>query len=284
MRVAVLGTGTMGTGMAHSMQRAGLQVTAWNRTAERARPLAGDGIVVAASVAEAVRGADVVVTMLFDADAVLSITDQLVDSLDDDAVWLQSSTVGPEGTERIATAAGDAPLVDAPVLGTKDPAEKGTLTVVVSGPPDLIDKARPVLDAIGSKTVVAGERVGPASALKLAGNAWIATLTAGTAQSLALAEALGVTPSLFLDAIRDTPSDSPYAQSKGSAMIAGDFAPSFAVKGLLKDLDLMLAAASTTAFADELLRGLERLYRREADTGHADDDVAAVRLEFTRDR
>src|SRR5579875_1745345 len=138
MRVAVLGTGTMGAGMARSMKRSGLDVVVWNRTRERAEPLADDGITVADSVADAVTGADVVLTMLFDADAVLSVCGDITGALGTDSVWLQSSTVGPQGMRRIADAAAGTPLLDAPMVGTKEPAEQGKLVALVSGPSELI--------------------------------------------------------------------------------------------------------------------------------------------------
>src|SRR5581483_5077353 len=162
MKVAMLGTGTMGAGMARSMQRAGLHVIAWNRTREKAEPLAEDGIEIADSVAKAVTDADAVVTMLFDADAVLSVSDEISANLGSGGVWLQSATVGVEGIWRIADAAQGATLVDAPMLGTKEPAEQGKLVPIVSGDPALIDKAKPVLDAVGSKTVQAGREIGQA--------------------------------------------------------------------------------------------------------------------------
>src|SRR4051794_35118497 len=95
MRVAVIGTGIMGAGIAHSLAREGHEVVVWNRTAARAEAIAGDGVTVAASVAEAVSGSDAVVTVLFDTDAVLAVTGEIVDALGPDAVWIQASTVGP---------------------------------------------------------------------------------------------------------------------------------------------------------------------------------------------
>ena len=280
MQVAVLGTGTMGSGMAESLRRAGMDVTVWNRTRAKAERLDGEGIAVAESIAAAVMSADVVITMVFDVDAVLELEPALVGSLGPDSLWLQCSTVGPSGMARIAAEAGSAALVDAPVLGTKQPAEQGTLTVVVSGDPAAIGRAGPVLDAIGNKTVVISDRIGDASALKLACNAWLATTTAGTAQSMALAAALGVEASLFLDAIRGTPTDSPYAQLKGVAMAEGAYPSSFAVDGLLKDLNLMLEAARPTPFANDLLTEVRDLYRQTSADGHGRDDIAAVRTVF----
>lgn len=281
MRVAILGTGTMGAGMARSMQREGLSVSAWNRTRDKAAPLADDGIEVADSVAAAVSGADAVLTMLFDADAVLAVADELTGALDSNAVWLQSSTVGPPGIKRIAEHVGDVRLLDAPMLGTKEPAEQGKLVPLVSGPADAIERVRPVLDAVGSKTVVAGDDLGLGSALKLACNAWILSLTAATAQSIALAKAMGVDPQLFLQAIEGGASDTPYAHMKGDAMIKGNFPASFGLDGGLKDLNLIVDAANDHGVKAAMLDGVKALFDQASQDGHGRDDLAAVYTALT---
>ncbi|WP_375503619.1 NAD(P)-dependent oxidoreductase [uncultured Jatrophihabitans sp.] len=280
MRVALIGTGTMGAGMARSAARAGHEVVAWNRTKAKAEPLADDGIEVADSVAAAVRGADAVVSMLFDAAAVLDITAELTDALGADGVWLQSATVGPAGIARIAQAAGTDQLLDAPMLGTKQPAEQGKLVPLVSGRQELIARVQPVLDAFGAKTVVAGAELGKASALKLACNAWILSITAATAQSVSLAQGLGVDPQLFLQAIAGGASDTPYAQLKGAAMIDGDFAPSFGLDGGRKDLGLIDDAARVAGVNVALVDGLRALFDAASQGGHGDDDLAAVCTAF----
>jgi 3-hydroxyisobutyrate dehydrogenase len=279
MRVAVLGTGLMGAEMARTLARAGHTVTAWNRTREKALPLEADGIEVAASVPDAVTGADAVLTILFDTESTLALAEDIVASLGADSVWIQSGTVGPDGARRLADAGGGS-MLDAPVLGTKKPAAEGNLVVLVSGPRALIEAARPVFDAIGSRTVVAGEQIGQASALKLACNAWIALITAGTAQSLAFAETLGVDPALFLEAIKGAPTDSKYAHLKGNAILAGDYETSFAVDGVTKDVQLMIDAAKNAGFPTDLLEATRHLFARASEQGHGADDMAAVRFAF----
>jgi 3-hydroxyisobutyrate dehydrogenase len=263
------------------MRRAGLQVSAWNRTRSRAEPLAADGVTVADSVAAAVRGADAVITILFDADSVLSVVAELTGALEPDAVWLQSATVGPDGITRIAAAAGARTrLLDAPVLGTKQPAEAGRLVPLVSGPAELVERARPVLDAVGTKTVVAGPELGAASALKLACNAWIGSITAACAQSLALARELGLDPALFLTAIDGGPVNTPYAQLKGAAMLARDFTPAFQIDGARKDLGLIHAAAQASGLPTGLLGAVRAVFDSTAARGHGGGDLAAVYAAF----
>src|ERR1700712_2550656 len=124
----------MGVGMTHSLLRAGLPVTVWNRHLDKARPLADDGATVAESLAEAVAASDVVITMLFDADSVAEVVTEAAGSFRDGAVWAQMSTVGREGTARLADLAQQHGLtmLDAPVVGTKQPAETGKLTILAS--------------------------------------------------------------------------------------------------------------------------------------------------------
>jgi len=278
MRVAVLGTGTMGTGIVHSLLRAGIEVTAWNRHIERAQPLADDGARVEENLPSAVADADVVLTMLFDETAVREVAEEMLGSVTDAAIWMQCATVGPSGIRRLADLAASkgVSIVDAPVVGTKQPAEDGTLVLPISGNPALVARLRPVLDAIGSKTVNAGEELGAASAVKLACNAWVAVLTAGTAQAITLSRSLGVDPQLFMRAIEGSASDSPYLRLKGGLVLSEEFAPSFAVGGLLKDLGLMVAELEPGHASTRLVVPLRDAFEEADNTGHGGDDVAAV--------
>ena len=185
--VAVLGTGIMGSGMARNLIAAGLDVTVWNRSPDRARALADAGARMTTDAAEAVAGAEVVVTMLFDLAAVEQVMEWALPAMAPGAVWVQTSTVGLEGTHRLAVLAGQhgVAFVDAPVLGTKGPAEQGTLTVLAGGPESLREAVAPVFDAIGSRTVWVGEQPGDGHKLKLVANSWVGMVTAGTAQAIA---------------------------------------------------------------------------------------------------
>ena len=276
--VTVLGTGIMGAGMARNLIGAGLAVTVWNRNPDRARPLADAGARIATDVAEAVAGADVVVTMLFDADSVAQVMEEALPAMAPDAVWVQTSTVGLEGTDQLAALAArhDVAFLDAPVLGTKAPAEQGTLTVLVGGPESLREAVTPVFDAIGSKTIWVGDRPGEGHKLKLVANAWVGMVTAGTAQSVAFAEGLGLDPQLFLDTISGGALDAPYVQLKGKLMIANEFPTSFAVSGVVKDLDLIAAAMRGADVHTDVVDAVAQAFRAADATGHGDEDMAAV--------
>ncbi|WP_083393067.1 NAD(P)-dependent oxidoreductase [Curtobacterium sp. MMLR14_010] len=280
--MTVLGTGAMGAGVAQSLLREGHDVTVWNRSRERAEPLAGLGASVADDPGSAVAEAEVVLLTLFDADAVVDVLEQAAGEAPTDAVWVQASTVGVEGSDTVVQIAAKygITLVEAMMLGTKTPAEQGKLTMLAAGPSATLDRIDPVLDAIGAKTVRAGERVGEGTALKLAANAWIASITAATAQSLAVARGLGIDPALFLQAIEGSASDSAYAHTKGAAMMAGEFPAQFALDGLRKDIGLITDAARANGVSTTLLDALGRVYAEASAAGHGSDDIAAVSTAF----
>ena len=275
--VAVLGTGIMGSGMARNLVKAGLDVTVWNRNPGRARPLADAGARIATDVAAAVAGADVVVTMLFDADSVAQVMEEALPAMAPDAVWVQTSTVGLEGTDQLAALAArhDVAFLDAPVLGTKAPAEQGKLIVLAHVVGTGRERVDPLFDAIGAKTLWLGE-AGAGSRLKLVINTWLLALTEGLAEAIALAEALDVDPQTFLDAIDGGPVGAPYANLKGKLMIERDFPPSFPLELALKDARLALAAAEEQGLRLGALAAVAEQMERAVEAGHGKADMAAT--------
>jgi 3-hydroxyisobutyrate dehydrogenase len=279
LTVALLGTGTMGGPMARNIADAGITVRVWNRSREKAEALA-DVATVSDTVADAVDGADVVITMLWDADTVADTMEQARGHLSADAIWVQASTVGIDASDRLSALADDLGVayVDAPVLGTKKPAEDGALVVLASGPGDAQDTLTAVFDAVGSRTLWVGE-AGAGQRLKLVANAWVATVLEGIADSLTLARDLGLDPSLFLDAVKGGAMDAPYVQLKGAAMLAGSFDPAFTLAGALKDVDLVIEAAAGTGTDLGLIPGVRDHLARGVEAGHGDLDMAATYLE-----
>ncbi|MFE7043254.1 NAD(P)-dependent oxidoreductase [Streptomyces atratus] len=276
--VAVLGTGIMGSGMARSLLRAGLDVRAWNRTQAKAAPLAADGATVVETAEEAVRGADVILTMLNDGPAVAAALTAASPGLRTGQVLLQSSTVGLDATADLARRATDAGLVylDAPVSGTKQPAEQGTLTVFVSGPSTARASVNPVLDAIGQRTVWVAETPGAASRLKLVVNTWVITMVNNIAECLNLAEGLRIDPQTFLDVMRGGPLDSAYLQGKSAALLSGDLTPSFSVSNALKDSRLILDAAQESGVRLDLVAASADRFARAEAAGHGGEDMIAT--------
>jgi 3-hydroxyisobutyrate dehydrogenase len=272
--VAVLGAGTMGSGMVRSLRRAGIPVRAWDRTPAKAEPLREVGAVIAGSAAEAADGAGVVLTMLFDGAAVRDAIRQAAPAAG--TVWLQTSTVGLRDLEELRRVADELGLVlvDSPVLGSRQPAEEGTLVVLASGPDEARERVEPVLDAIGSRTLWVGE-AGQGTRLKLVCNSWVLTLTVGIAQSVALAEGLGVDPRSFLAAIAGGGTDTPYAHLKGGAMIERSYPVAFGLAAARKDAGLIVEALRTAGIDDRLGTAVFDILSTAADRV---PDAAAVDL------
>jgi 3-hydroxyisobutyrate dehydrogenase len=266
MKVAVLGTGIMGGGMARNLVRAGHDVRVWNRTREKAAAI--DGASVADTPGEAARGADVLVTMLADGPAV----DTAVDLAGFEGVWAQMSTVGVDWTERLAARAREhgVDFVDAPVTGSRQPAETGELNVLAAGPRD--ERVDAVFDAVASRTTWLGEPPA-ATRMKLLFNTHVLLSLPALAETLTLARELGVEPEVFLDAIAGGPTDSVYTQTRGRAMAKGDFAPNFPLELGRKDLALAIDAAQRELpIADAALDAYDRAIAH----GHGRDDMTAV--------
>jgi 3-hydroxyisobutyrate dehydrogenase len=275
--IAVLGTGTMGAPMARNLAAAGLTVRAWNRSRDKAELLARDGIIIADSPAEAAAGADVLITMLFDVAAVREVALAALQALPKEAIWLQMSTVGSAGTRELAALAElhGVTFVDAPVLGTRAPAENGTLVVLASGDPAVRGRCAPVFEAVGSRTLWVDGGAG-ASGLKLVVNSWVAALIEAIAEAVVLAEASGLDATQFLEAIKGSPTDSGYAQVKGSAMLARDFTTSFSLSGALKDTGLILELADEVGVEMAVTAAVRRHMALAVDMGHGDEDMAAT--------
>jgi 3-hydroxyisobutyrate dehydrogenase len=276
--VALLGTGIMGAGMGRSMLRAGLPLRAWNRTEARAKALEPAGAVVAPSPADAVRGADVIVTMLPSADVVEDVMRQAVPGLRRGQVWAQTSTVGLAGVKQLARFAAEHDLVfvDSPVLGTRQPAERGALTVFAAGPDRAREWVQPVFDAIGEKTVWLGTAAGAASRLKLVVNNWVIAVNNATGETMALARGLGVDQDLFVQVVSGGPLDCLYMQAKAAAIMNGDFTPNFTVAMAGKDAELVVAASQAARLRLDLAEASARRFRRAAELGHTGEDMAAT--------
>ena len=277
-QVAVLGTGIMGTGVAHSLLRAELPVRVWNRTFAKAEPLAADGASVHRSAQEAVRGADIVLTTLTDGTAVYQAIEGAAPGLQPGQTWVQSSTVSLESVDELNQLADEygLMLLDAPVSGTREPAEQGRLTVFASGATAAYGTAQPVLDAIGQRTIRVGEAPGIATRLKLVTNTWLINLVSSAAEALNLASALGVEPETFLGAVADGPLDSRYLQQKSAAVIAGDYTPSFGLDTALKDARLILGAAGVSGTRLDLVSASASRFERAKQAGHGAEDMIAT--------
>ena|SRR5215469_4601424 len=279
-QTAVLGTGIMGAAMTRNLVSAGLRTTIWDRSEQATAPLARAGARAAASPVEAVRDAEVVITML-PTPAVLEsvMSPAVVQSFMRGAVWAQMGTIGPDATADIASQIRqlrpDVLFVDAPVSGSKGPAENGQLLILASGPREAEALVERAFSAIGRKTVWLGD-AGQGSRMKLVVNAYMCILIEGVAEALELASGLGVDPSGLAGVIEGGPLDAPIADAKLHKMQIGDYAPEFPLEWALKDVDLAIQTADDDRLP--LLEGLSRQWRAAVQAGHGREDVSAVRL------
>jgi 3-hydroxyisobutyrate dehydrogenase len=276
-KIAVLGTGTLGLPVARNLARAGYDVSAWNRTREKVDPLSDDGVRVADTVADAVSDADVVITLLADGPAVEEVMDEGARAARNGALWIQSSTVGIAATEGLAELASEHGLafVDAPVLGTKEPAEKGELVIFASGPQEARERCDPIFDVIGKATRWVGE-AGAGQRFKLVINTWLLAAVEGVAEAISLARGLGLDPNEVLEALSGGPLDMPYLQLKGKVMIERNFEPSFKASLAGKDAGLVLEAAERVELELPLVEAVHGAFEQTVELGHAEKDMASV--------
>ena len=284
--VAVLGTGIMGSAMARNLIEHGLPTTVWDRSAAATAPLGEAGARVAASAREAVEDATVVITMLPTADIATEVVfggdngdNSVAAAFGRGAVWAQMGTIGIPATggieRQLHGLRSDVMFVDAPVSGSKGPAEAGQLLILASGPEAAQPVIRPAFAAIGRKTVWLGE-AGQGSRMKVVVNAYLSILIEGVAETLELATRLGVDPAALSDSIEGGPLDAPLAGAKLHKMERGDYAPEFPLEWALKDVDLALDAAGDDRLP--MLEVLARQWRAAVQVGHGREDISAARL------
>ena len=270
----------MGAGMARSLLRAGMPVDVWNRSPERCADLAAAGAVAHSDPASAVAHAAVVITILSDAAATRSVALDagMLAAMQPGAVWAQMGTIGVAATEELAAvAAAQRPVVmfvDAPVSGTRGPAEAGELFVLASGPERAKPVVEPAFGAIGRTTRWLGV-AGAGSRLKLVWNTWLMFLIEGAAEVMALADAVGVDRSEVLDLLGNGRLASPVAAAKARKMDSGDDSPDFALEWAVKDMSLALDAAPGRSL--DALAALRDRWQRLVDQGFGGLDLSAAR-------
>jgi 3-hydroxyisobutyrate dehydrogenase len=280
-RVAVLGAGIMGSAMVRRLVAAGLPTSVWDRSPSATAPLSTAGARAAGSPAEAARDATLVITMLPTAEAVDSVifNGGVTEAFAQGAVWAQMGTIGVSATLEAAGRLGrlrpDVLFVDAPVSGSKGPAEAGQLLILASGPAAAQQVVRPAFSAIGRKTVWLGD-AGQGSRMKLVVNAYMSILIEGVAEALELARQVGIDSSKLAETIEGGPLDAPIADAKLHKMERGDFAPEFPLEWALKDVDLAMEAVGGGNLP--LLSALSRQWRAAVDAGYGRDDISAARL------
>ena len=277
--VAVLGIGAMGHGMAASALRAGIPTIVWNRSPAPTRDLAEHGAEVAESAADAARHAAIAITMVTDTDAVISIArDQgMLAALAPGAIWAQMATIGVAGTERVAAMIRaerpDVTLLDAPVSGSREPAEQGQLTIFASGPEQARPRVAALFDALGQRTIWVGA-VGAGSRVKLVNNTLVAFAAEAVANAAALAGRLGLRGEQVIEALGGSPLVSPWQAAKLQRIATGEFSAQFGLSLALKDVRLALQAADDDRLVT--LGCLAEEWQQAVDAGLGDQDLTVV--------
>jgi 3-hydroxyisobutyrate dehydrogenase len=279
-RMALLGAGTMGFGIAQRLLDQGFAVDVWNRTPGPAAQLAESGATAYADPARAVAGAEVVLTMLPTGEAVTEVMlrQGTLDHLRPGAIWAQMGTIGLEATEQLIAASRRRPdigFVDAPVSGSREPARSGRLLILASGPDQAPSTLAPVFAALGQRTLWLGA-AGTGSRLKLVLNTWLAFEIEAVAEVSALADDLRISRSALVDAVSGGPLASTTALAKLARMESGDYSPDFSLEWALKDLDLATAAAGTTVVP--VAGTIAERWRRLVGQGYGRLDISAARL------
>jgi 3-hydroxyisobutyrate dehydrogenase len=282
VKIAFLGLGIMGSAFARTAARRGMQVTGWDRTPAHAAVLAADGIRPAKTAAEAAAEADVVVTMVPDADAVLDVMEAqgAFAAMRSGACWAQMSTIGVEGIERalrLAASRADVTCIDAPVSGSKALAEQGKLLILASGDRERAGAAvQHAFDALGT-TQWLGE-AGQGTRMKLLFNAWIAVMMEGVAEAAILAGALGVDLQRFASLVSGGPLVPPWALAKMKKITENKTAETeFPLRWADKDVRLALSAAGEERARLPVLGTIEAQWARAVER-FGGDDLSAIYL------
>jgi 3-hydroxyisobutyrate dehydrogenase-like beta-hydroxyacid dehydrogenase len=274
MKIGFLGLGNMGSAMARRLLAAGHEVTVWNRTRTAADALSADGATVAATSAEAARGQDFVISMLFDDAAneeVLLGPLGAIASLDEGARHIACSTISVALSERIARehASRGQEYVAAPVFGRPNVAAEGRLWIIVAGTDSAISKARPVLEPLSRGISVAGSRPSQAHAVKVAGNFLITMMIQSLSEVVVFAKASGIDPAAMLEMVNSALFQSPFYAAYSKVMLEPPAKPGATVALGVKDLNLFLEAAEERGvhltiaekmhgrFAEAIAAGLE---------------------------
>jgi 3-hydroxyisobutyrate dehydrogenase len=277
MQIAWIGTGIMGAPMARRLLRAGHRVTVFNRTRARAQALAGDGAVMADNPADAVRGAEVVFTMLPDTPDVEQVMDRIAPALAAGSLVIDISTIAPASARRVSErlAAQQVEFLDAPVSGGEPGAIEGTLTIMVGGSRESFERARPLFEQLGKRITHMGP-AGSGQMTKLVNQVAVAVNLEATVEALLLAVRGGLDPTLALEAIGAGAAASWQLNNLGPKIIAHDYRPGFLIKLLRKDLRLVAEVARDTKTPLPGLSLVSSLFDAASAHGHDSDGTQAL--------
>ncbi|MEK3986875.1 3-hydroxyisobutyrate dehydrogenase [Paenibacillus sp. VTT E-133280] len=279
-QIGFIGLGTMGAPMASNLLRGGFQVTVYNRTAAKCKPLEAEGALTALTPRAAAEGKDVIITMISNDDSVREVfygQDGILDALKPGGLIIDSSTISPGLVHEIATAveARGGHFLDAPVTGSKPAAIEGTLVFMVGGSAEVIEQHRDIFDTLGKKLIHMGEN-GSGAVAKLAHNAMVGIHNVALAEGFAIAVKSGVPADKFLELVQLGSAGSKQAELKGRKIIENDFSNQFSLALMLKDLKLASAHSDFTGVPSPMLGLAKSMFQAGFTQGYGDEDLSAV--------
>lgn len=278
--VGFVGLGTMGRPMAEHLLAKGFGVKVFNRTRARAEELASRGASIAFTPAEAAKEADVVITMVSDDAAIREVyegPEGLLAHARPGTTVIDCSTISADLARKLGEQLTKASLkfLDAPVTGSKQAAETGTLVFMIGGDGAVIEEHRDIFEAMGSKIIHMGPH-GSGAATKLAHNTMVAIHNVALAEAMAIATAAGVEPKSFLDVVTAGAANSKAAEIKGPKLLAGDWSVQFGLALMLKDLKLATGFADRLGVPTPMMGAAKSLFHTAQQSGFGTLDLSAV--------
>ncbi|MHC1742754.1 MAG: NAD(P)-dependent oxidoreductase [Syntrophobacteraceae bacterium] len=279
-RIGFIGLGIMGTAMARNLVRAGFQVTVYNRAPQRTEPITAMGALAAPTPRALAEGTDVILCMVTGAEAIMEILwgpDGAAQAFDGSKCFINMSTVSP----RFATELGEklastsVRYIDAPVSGSKKPAEEATLIILAGGAEEEVKQQAPVFGAMGKKTVYCGP-AGQGSMMKMAINLLLGIMMEGVSEMMRLGAAGGLSAETMLDVVLSGPLQCPFFQMKSDLLKSGVFPPQFPLKHMTKDLKAIVDTAHEVGVPAPVAHTLLPLYRSGVQKGWGESDFAAI--------
>jgi len=281
IKVAFVGLGTMGQPMAKNVAKKGYALSVFNRTPEKASSLKEAGAVLAASPRDAAKGADVVILMLTGPEAVDQVLDGpqgVLAGLDAGKTIVNMSTVPPSYSRHLSERLKSRSIaaIDAPVYGSKKPAEEGALVILAGGLQAKVKEMESLLLSMGKKVVYCGE-AGQGSSMKMVVNLLLSIMATGLGEAVNLGQKCGLSTETMLETILSGPTQCPLFEFKKPMLISDNYGAQFALKNMTKDLRFILQTADETGAAVPAGHVVFQLYRAAMGRGLSEKDYAAVK-------
>jgi len=279
-RIGFIGLGTMGTPMAQNIIRGGYDMVVYNRNASKCAPLKKEGALIADSPQEVAAECDLTLTIVSDPQAALAVSlgdDGVLKGLSPGKGYIDLSTVDAATSQKIASAVTEvgARFLEAPVSGSKKPAEDGTLIILAAGDNGLYEEALPLFGLLGKAAHYFGD-VGRGAMMKLAVNMVMGSMTVALSEGLTLAKGAGLDPAALLDVLDEGVVSNPLFRLKGPAMLRGEFTTAFPLKHMQKDMRLALEAGDDAGSTLPVANAANVKFLESLADGYGDEDMSAV--------